>query len=51
MKKYVKIWYTNGDIYEYEPEYFSNISEKSLTKMLKDSKKVIKFEITYKGLQ
>lgn len=51
MEKYVKIWYTSGEIYQYQPEDFSNISVKSLTKMLKDSKKVIKFEIIFKGLQ
>ena len=51
MEKYVKIWYASGEIYEYEPKFFANMSVERLTKQLKNAKKVIKFEITYKGLQ
>ena len=49
MKKYVKIWYTNGEIIEYNDNEFSFMSVNFLTSMLNDSKKVIKFEITIKG--
>jgi len=45
MKKYVKIWYTNGEIIEYNDNEFSCMSVKFLTWMLNDSDKVIKFEI------
>ena len=52
MNKYIKIWYTSGQIHEYNAkEFFPNMSAQHITKMLKNAEKVIKFEITFKGLQ